>query len=144
MNPIHNFPSTSLRFIFILSSHLWLGLKTGRFLHAYWPKFWMHFSPVHVTCPTNLTLIIYHEEYNIWSSSLCNSSILRLHILLTTLFWNTVYLIKNLTTIVHKAVKAWFLNRSNIMQVRLSWPTKWTGWSRMAAKFGEKSHKTRI
>jgi hypothetical protein len=59
--------------------------------------------PVHVTCPTNLSLlafitrIIFGEQYRPWSSSPCSflyspvaSFLLGPNILLRTLFWNTL------------------------------------------------------
>jgi len=56
----------------------------------------------------------YHEEYQIWSSSLCNSSILGPHIFFTTSFWNTFSLsIQKSYYHSIQAVTIWFLNRIN-------------------------------
>jgi hypothetical protein len=83
-----------------LSTHLRLGLPFGfptNILYAF------HFSTIRATCPAHLILldliilIMFGEEYRLWSSSLCSflqspitSPLFGQNILLSTLFSNTL------------------------------------------------------
>jgi len=101
----------SLLSILILSSHLHLGLPSDLFLSGFSIKilYAVLISSMHITCPTHLTvhdlitLIIFSDEYKLQSSSLCTfiqplitSSVLGLHILLSTLFLNILHLCSSL------------------------------------------------
>jgi hypothetical protein len=116
-NPIQSIPShpipshpVSLRFILILSTYLRLGLRSGLFpsglpnniLYA------LFFSHIHATCLARVILVLIilitlGEEYKLRSSSLCSflrppvtSSLFGPHILLSTLFSNTLSLCSSL------------------------------------------------
>ena len=106
---------TSLRSIFILSSHLSLGLPSGHFPSGF-PTKNLHtplLSTIRATCPAHLILLdfitrtILGEEYRSFSSSLCSflpspvtPSLLDPNVLLSTLFSNTLSLITH--KLVHK------------------------------------------
>jgi hypothetical protein len=53
-----------------INLHLHLGLLSSLLFRNFWPKFWIHLSPMHATCTANLTLfdlitlIIFGEAYN--------------------------------------------------------------------------------
>jgi len=93
---------TSWRFVLILSTHVHLGLPSGRFLSGFPTKnlYTPLFSPLWATCPffsIFITRTILDEEYKSFSSSLCSllhfpvtSSLLGPNILLNTLFSITV------------------------------------------------------
>ena len=102
--PLH---PTSWRSILILSSHLWLGLRSGLFSSSLPTKtlYAFYISPIHATCPSHLIFldlisrIIFSEEYRSLSSSVCSSlhppvtlSLLDPNILLSTLFLVTLNL----------------------------------------------------
>jgi hypothetical protein len=97
----------SLRFIFILPSHLHLCLPSCSSLQAFQPKSHIHLSSImKATCPSHLTLLIIHGEgYNLQSSSLCTflqphttSSLLCPNIPLSTLSSYTLNLHSSLDT----------------------------------------------
>jgi hypothetical protein len=96
-----------LRFISILSSHLRLGLASGIFSLDFPKTFCTHLSPFacmqHATCLDHHTqfdnLIIFGEKYQLRPYVLChfhhppiNSSLVRTHIFLSTLFSNALNL----------------------------------------------------
>ena len=96
---------TSWRSILILSTHLCLGLPSGLFPSDFPTKILQTSlpSPIRATCPAHLILLdfithkILGDQYRSFSSSLCNflhspvtSSLLGPHILLNTVFSNTI------------------------------------------------------
>jgi len=91
----------------ILSCHPLLGLLSSLFTSGFRTKilFTLLNPPMRATCTANLVLIdlvtriLFGEAYKLWSSSVCGfmqppatSTLLRLNILLSTLFSNTLSL----------------------------------------------------
>ena len=79
LDPVHTPHPTSRRSIFILSSHLRLGLTSGLFPSDFPTKtlYTPLFFPIRATCPAHLVLLdfitrtILGEDYGSLSSSLC-------------------------------------------------------------------------
>jgi hypothetical protein len=104
--PVHTPHPNSWRSIFILSSHLRPGFPSGLFPLGFSTKslYKPFLYPIPVTSPTDLfpldliTRTLMDEEYRSLSPSLCilrysvTSSLLGQHILLNTLFSNTLSL----------------------------------------------------
>jgi hypothetical protein len=75
---IHSTPShpIRLRFVLLLSSHLLVALPSGSCLQIFLPNICKHFFHLmYAVCPAhfiflNLIIVIFDEDYKMWSSSL--------------------------------------------------------------------------
>jgi hypothetical protein len=76
--PYHPIPTHLPKIYFSTVHHLRLGFPIGLFLSAFPTNilYAIFFSPIRATYPTHLVLldfiIIFGEEYKLWSSSLCS------------------------------------------------------------------------
>ena len=112
IKPVHATRPTFWRSTLILSSHLYLGLPSGLFPSGFptktlnSPLFSPHmcYVPAHPILLNLITQVLYGEEYISVNSSLrsflhspATSSLIRLNILLSTLFSNTLSLHSSLS-----------------------------------------------
>jgi hypothetical protein len=110
IDSVHTIPSY-LRSILILSNHIRLGLPSGLFPSGFPTNilYTLIFAPIRATCPPNpiflyvIILIMFGEEYKLWSYSLCSflqspvtSSLFGPNILLSILFSNILGLCSSL------------------------------------------------
>jgi hypothetical protein len=102
MNPFSTLPYCFFKIRFSIFPQSTIIFPSDLFPSVFLPKLCMHFCPMPVTCPAHLfhldliVLLIFGEEYKLWSTQLwyflqspATSFVLGLNILFNLVFWNT-------------------------------------------------------